>query len=124
MVFSNTSLFIKIIDYFHSINYLFSNQLLMILGKNYSNLNYELILNIIGNSIGILAGVTFSLYTAKGWAILPYVYVPINITAIILGILIFKVNTIQGVLYLTIFTAFVQYVMNLIFLFVKIINDN
>ncbi len=105
-------------------SFIFSNQLLFVIGKNYSNLNHELLLNIVGTSIGILAGVTFSLYTAKGWAIFPYVYIPINIASIILGAYMFNFHTIQGVLYLSIFTAFVQYIMNFVFLFIKIIKVN
>lgn len=105
-------------------SYSFSEQLLWVIGKNYSTLNHELVLSIISTSIGILAGITFSLYTAKGWAIYPFVYVPINIVSLILGAFFFKVDSIQGVLYLSIFTASVQYIMNILFLFIKIIKVN
>lgn len=102
--------------------YLFPSQLLSILGKNYSNLSYELLLTITGSCVSLIAGLTFSMYISRGWAIHPLISIPINIVSIIFACFIFNINSLEGMLLLAIFTATIQYVMNLFFLIFKILK--
>ena len=103
-----------------TIIYTYPSQLLFVLGKNYSNLSHELFLSIGGSCVSLLASLAFSLYISRGWAIHPLISIPVNIASIILASVIFNMQTLEGILLLNIFTSAVQYVMNLIFIFLKI----
>jgi O-antigen/teichoic acid export membrane protein len=95
--------------------YFLENYLLLILGGKYLNLKAEMLLSILASFTALLAGLTYSLYTSRGWAMQPYVYIPVNLIAIVFGGLYFNMASISGVLYLSIFTATIQYIMNFIF---------
>lgn len=107
--------FIVLFIFLTFLSFIFSKQILFILGSDYSQLNHELVLSILANCVSLLAGFTYSLYTSRGWAIQPYIYVPINIFAITIGAFVFRINSLFGVIELSIFTASVQYIMNIIF---------
>lgn len=92
--------------------WLFSNQILWVLGDSYSNLNYELVLAIIGSCLVMISGGAFRMSTQRGWAIHPGVSIPVNILSIATGIMILNVSTLVGVLYFNIFTASIQVIMN------------
>jgi len=100
--------------------WIFSNLLLSILGPRYHGLNTELVLNIAGSCISLLAGVLFSLYSCRGWAIKPFILIPIDLAAIVLGMFLFKVDTVKGVLIYNIFVAFSLMATNGIFVLLKI----
>lgn len=93
-----------------------STQLLWIIGENYSSLNYELVLCITGACMGLLAGSVFSLYISRGWIINPLFSIPVNILSILCASLLFDISSIQGILWLGIFTSLVQFLMNFIFI--------
>jgi hypothetical protein len=95
-------LFVVVIIYF------FSNQILWILGKTYSTLQYELLLNVICSCIGVITGVIFALCTSKGWILNPVVSVLIGLIPLIIGCFIFDVSSLIGVLYLNIFCAIIS----------------
>jgi len=102
--------------------YCFSDLFLLILGKNYQGLNKELVLNIIGSCISLMAGLSFTLYTSRGWAIRPYVLIPIDFIAVIIGLFIFKVDTVTGVLYYNIFLSSVLMGINGVFIIYKVLQ--
>ena len=102
------------------ISYLLSNYLLLILGNKYKGLNYELFLSIISSCIGIVGGATYNLFTSKGWAIKPYIQIPMSLLSLLIGLIIFNCQTLVGILFLSIFTGFIQYIFSLFFLFYKI----
>jgi hypothetical protein len=85
--------------------YLFSEQILWILGKNYSELQFELVLSIIGAGMGLIIGVAFNLYASKGWILSPFFTILFNILPTIAGCLIFDLTALDGVLYLNILIA-------------------
>ncbi len=76
--------------------YLFSTQILWILGPKYSNLTNELILNIIGSFLSLIVGTLFSLNTSRGWIINPLIGIPLNLITIATGILLINISTIKG----------------------------
>jgi hypothetical protein len=63
----------------------FSSEILWILGSTYSNLHSELVLSMIGSSLGLLAGCFYGLNSARGWIINPIVSIAISIATIIVG---------------------------------------
>lgn len=109
--------FILIFSILLLFSFFFSKKLLWILGGSYSHLKDELLLMILAGFLSLLAGFTYSLYTSRGWAIQPYIYLPINILAIVFGAFFFKIDSLIGVIQLSILTGIVQYIMNLVFSF-------
>lgn len=102
--------------------YLLSDQLLWVLGKNYYGLKSELILSIAGTCIGLIGGVSFSLYTSRGWAINPLFSISISLMSIGIGAFFFNVATLNGVLIFNLFLAVIQVVLHGGYCLMKIIN--
>jgi len=99
---------------------LFSSQVLWILGNDYAALNNQLILNITGGCVGMITGFTFLLCSSRGWLLNPFLYITLSIISIIIGVIIFDVSTLQGVLLFNIFTSIIQACIYLIYAFSKI----
>lgn len=91
---------------------IFSTEILWILGKEYQSLESELVLNMIGSCIGLLAGISFGLFTCRGWILHPAISIPVSLVSIIIGVIFFDVSSLTGVLYLNIYLATVQVVLN------------
>ncbi len=91
--------------------WLFADQLLWILGKNYANLHTELVLNMAAGSIGLMYGASFALCTFRGWAINPLIFIPISILSIATGIAFFDVSTLKGIITLNLFVVTIQVIM-------------
>ena len=96
-------------------SYLFSTQLLWVLGKQYQGLEYYLRLSFIGSCISLMTGTVFFLYSSKGWIINPVYLIPFNILLLVCGIFLFNLSTLEGVLLLNIFIASLQMLMHLVF---------
>jgi O-antigen/teichoic acid export membrane protein len=103
---------------------LFPSQLLWVLGKNYSDLTTELILIIIGSSLAMIAGSTYSLYSNRGWAINPFISVPIGVLSIAVGVFLLqgelRVNTLSAILKLDIFVNSISIIMHVSYGLMKI----
>lgn len=104
--------------------YLFSTQALWILGPKYSGLDTEVVLNITGSCLSILAGTCFSLFTSRGWALNPIISILINFISLSIGILLINVSSLKGVFILNIFISSVQFITNFSFGFFKMRNIN
>jgi O-antigen/teichoic acid export membrane protein len=91
------------------ITYLFPSNILWILGQKYANLTSALMLTVINSCLGLVIGASFIICTSRGWAINPLASIPITIGAIIIGIVIFDLNTLIGILKLNIFTMYFSY---------------
>lgn len=100
--------------------WVFSTQLLAILGPNYSALTSELFLSILAGTIGLISNSTFSLLSVKSWFINPFIFIPLSILSIVIGIFLCDVSTLTGVLYLNIFVNLVQLIVYLYFGLFKI----
>jgi len=85
------------------IAYLFSTQALWILGAHYSNLQTELILSVVGSYLSLILATLFSLTSSRGWMINPIIIIPFNLIFIFLGILLFKISDLKGLLTFNIF---------------------
>ncbi len=102
--------------------WMFSSELLWVLGPAYAGLDNELLLNTIAACLGLIAGASFYLSTGRGWIINPFFSIPISITAIICGAWVFDVSSLQGILMLNIFVAAVQVIMNSSYGILKILK--
>ena len=92
-----------------SLIYLFPDQILWLLGKNYADLKDELLLNIIaGRGLGLMVGTSFSLCTCRGWAMNPFIPIVTSLLAITGGILLIDISTLRGILLLNICIALAE----------------
>lgn len=99
---------------------LFSNEILWVLGKQYAGLKKELLLSVFGSSITLISGTCYVLYSSRGWQMSPTLVIIIDVLALIIGLFFFKVSTLTGVLYYSIFTASILLVINSVFIIYKI----
>jgi O-antigen/teichoic acid export membrane protein len=102
--------------------WVFSQQILIVLGKNYTGLEAELLLSVISSSIGVMTGASLNLYTSRGWVINPVINIILNLGAMVAGILIFDLTSLKGVLYMGIFIASIEFIVNYTFGALKIVN--
>ena len=100
--------------------WLFSREILWVLGPQYSNLGNEIVLIMVGGCLGLIAGVSFNLYISRGWSIKPIISIPIEIVSIACSILLFNISSIKGILSLNIFIAIVQVIMHNTYCLIKI----
>jgi O-antigen/teichoic acid export membrane protein len=80
------------------IGWLFPNQLVSLLGHNYSNLGSECLLALSSYVSGAIASAVWGLNISRGWIVPAWIGVSLGILAQICGILIFDVRTVHGVL--------------------------
>lgn len=104
--------------------YLFSDQILWVLGDEYSGLNIPLVLSIVGSCVTVLSGAVFKLSTNRSWVINPILSIPISVGSIIAGALLMNVSTLEGVLIFNIFVVSIQLALNSGYFFYKIFNKN
>jgi O-antigen/teichoic acid export membrane protein len=88
--------------------WLFADQLLWLLGKNYANLQTEMVLNMAGASIGLVYGASFGLCTARGWAIHPLIFIPVSIVSMGVGVALLDISTLKGIIIFNIFVVSIQ----------------
>jgi O-antigen/teichoic acid export membrane protein len=100
--------------------YFFTVPALWILGDNFKGLQFEFLLSMAGSCIGLMAGISFSLYTSKGWALNPIFSIPLNVFSILLGIMIFKPHSLVSALWFSCFVNTIQYFINTFYCFYMI----
>lgn len=100
--------------------WLFDKYLLMLLGDNFKGLEFPLLLNIIGNCIGMMAGNVYALFTNRAWNLHPLFSIPLSAATIVVGVILFPIGTLTGVLYLNIFISSVNLFVNSSYLIYKI----
>ncbi len=90
----------------------FSKYILMVLGDKYAGLSYEMTLSMFSGGIALIAGISLSLYTSRGWVINPIISISLSILALILGIIICEIDTLVGVIKLDIIVSVNQYLVH------------
>ncbi|SFZ94017.1 Membrane protein involved in the export of O-antigen and teichoic acid [Flaviramulus basaltis] len=106
--------------------YIFSNQILWILGSNYAHLHNEIVLATIGSSLSAFAGIIYGLYSQRGWILNPVISILLNISVLALAIFLTDVTTLKGVLILNIILWFILSLINSfygLFRILKLKND-
>jgi O-antigen/teichoic acid export membrane protein len=83
--------------------WMFSAQILWVLGPQYAGLNSEVVLSVLASCIGMVAGSAFTLYSNRGWTINPALLIAISLCTIGLGVLLIDISTIRGMISLQLF---------------------
>lgn len=96
------------------VTYLFPNQILWILGGDYKDLQYELILCILGACLGVSADIAFGLLSSRGWMYNPILYISVNILSIIALALTLDITTLRGALWMNVVIGAVLLLMNIV----------
>ena len=99
---------------------LFSPYVLIILGKDYTNLNYELFLSLVAAGVGVLSGVSFNLNSSRGWIINPIMLIGFNLLGIFISIVLLDLSNLIDVLLMNIIINLIGLVLNVFFGFYKI----
>lgn len=102
--------------------YLFSDEILWVLGPNYTHLNKEIVLVVIANALMVFSGIIYGLYSQRGWILNPILSILFNVSALLLGISLTDVSTLRGVLILNIIIWSILVVINSLYGFIKILK--
>ncbi len=92
--------------------FLFSNQILWVLGHDYKGLTTEMVLMMVGKCMSFVASSLFLLCTSKGWVINPVISISISVLSAAIGIGLLDISTLRGIFTLDILTAGVQLAMH------------
>ena len=91
------------------ITWLAPRQILLILGKNYENIDTQLLfLSIYGSCMNLLVSSIYFMYTSRGWIINPILSISVSILSTLVAFFLFDISSIKGVLLLNIFLSFIQ----------------
>lgn len=104
--------------------YLFSDQILWILGSNYKKLNIELVLLITGTAITTIMAAALQLALSRGWVLKYYISISGSLLPIIVSCFLFNISTLEGILYLNILVALVQMLVHVSYGYYKILELN
>jgi O-antigen/teichoic acid export membrane protein len=102
--------------------WLFSHQILLLLGNDYLGLGRELTILIVANSINLISGLFFGIASSRGWIINPVLLIASNIVSVIAGAILFKVSTLIGAVWFNLFTSLVPFVVNGGFIYYKLFS--
>ncbi|MDQ6609175.1 MAG: polysaccharide biosynthesis protein [Bacteroidota bacterium] len=102
--------------------WIFSDQILWILGTNYKGLNKELVLMVISSCLGLFYGASFLLGTYRSWVINPILFISISLITTIWAILIMDISSLQNIIILNIIVGVVEFTMLMIFNIMKIMR--
>jgi len=92
--------------------WLFSDQILWVLGKKYFGLNHQLLLVGAINCVGLLGVVCSQLILSRGWFLKPYFLISLNFFSTIIGFAFFNIHTLIGILNFTLGLSFVAFLMD------------
>lgn len=82
---------------------IFPGELLLLLGPKYAHLEKELSLIMLSTLLIQLTGIIFSLNASRGWILPWWLNVPFGVLFQIIGIIIFEVGTLEGVIHFQLF---------------------
>lgn len=88
--------------------WIFSAQVLWVLGPDYASLTSEVVLVAVNACLGMFYGVCFSASTSRGWVMHPLLLIGTNLLAITAGVLCFNITTLSGILLFNILVNVVQ----------------
>jgi len=100
--------------------YIFSNQLLWVLGSRFTGLNKEVLFIAISGSVTLLSVATNQLLSSRGLIVPPVIFIPITIFIQVAFVFVLKLNNIVGVLQYGIYTTLIMYVIRLAYFFITI----
>lgn len=92
--------------------WMFSSQILWVLGPQYSGLKSEVVLSVLASCIGMIAGSAFNLYSNRGWTINPALLIVLSLCTIGLGVSLIDISTIRGMINLQLFIVSSEAIMH------------
>lgn len=102
--------------------WVFSSQILWVLGSHYSGLDYELVLMAVSSCLNLLYGASFLLGTYRSWVINPIVFIPISILTTVLAVIVMDTSSLQNIIFLNIVVTLIEVIMLTVFNFIKILK--
>lgn len=102
----------------------FSVQCLWVLGNKYANLNKEFFICVIMGGTRLILDVVYSLTSSKGVIINSFFNIFYNLVILTAGILLFKIDTLNGVLYLSVFVNLMEITLHFSYGIMKMYNCN
>jgi len=92
--------------------WLFSSQIIWILGNNYKNLDSELVFTVIIFCLNIISTIIYTLCRSRGWVINPILNIGVNLLSIMLGAFFFDILSLKGILIFNIMISTVLVIMH------------
>lgn len=102
--------------------WIFSGQILWVLGSHYFGLDYELVLIAISSCLNLLYGASFLLGTYRSWVINPIIFIPVSVVTTILAVLIMDTSSLRDIIMLNIVVTLVEVIMLTVFNLIKILK--
>ncbi|MEO6637581.1 MAG: polysaccharide biosynthesis protein [Ginsengibacter sp.] len=102
--------------------WLFSTQILWVLGSHYFGLNYELVLIAVSSCLNLLYGASFLLGTYRSWVINPIIFIPVSLVTTVLAVLVMDTSSLSNIIMLNIVVTLVEIIMLTIFNIVQILK--
>jgi O-antigen/teichoic acid export membrane protein len=102
--------------------YIFSKEILWILGNQYKNLNKELFLYTISSCIMLISSCSLNLYLSKGWIISPAPLIILSLFSTIFIGLLSDLDSLVGLLFFNISISITQAVIHTSFGFFKVLT--
>lgn len=103
--------------------YLFPDQILLVLGKNYSGLHQEVFLITISGCIAMVGGIVYSLSVSRSWILPPAVNISISIIVQAALIYFMNLSDTRNVLIFSIINAVLGLIMACIYFFYRVIKS-
>jgi hypothetical protein len=104
-------------------SWLFADQILWLLGKKYSGLKVELVLNIVSTCLAMISGILFQVYSSRGWVMNPLLSISLNIAFLVIGVTITDFNSLKSVIVFNIFVGTLQLLMHLFYALFKMFKS-
>lgn len=101
---------------------LFPEQILLVLGEEYSNLTTEVVLIAISSCLSMIVGITYSLLVSRGWILNPAINIPLNILFQLVFVLVMDLSKTTNVLLFSIVDYTGSFVLFIIFFVYKILK--
>lgn len=102
--------------------FLFSKQILYVLGANYSSLTLPLVISAIAGCISLIGSNALSLCLSRGWVINPIISISLSILAFVIGIITCDIRTLEGIVKLNVIVSFNQVLIHGTYCIFKIVN--
>ncbi len=103
--------------------WIFSEQILWILGKNYLGLNKELVLMSVSSCLNLFYGASFLLGTYRSWVIHPLLFISISVITTIAAIVFMDLSSLENIIKLNILVSLIEVSMLVIFTVGKILKN-
>jgi len=92
---------------------MFSNQLLWILGKHYSDLHTELFWMVLSTVVGSFGAALWAVNSSRGWIDYAWTYIPLTLVTQVILLTIFNVSTVEGAIQFGLWSNVPSYLLNI-----------